>query len=480
MAISDVGEYAHLDDADIEQLARELDAIRSDVESSLGDRDARYIRGVIRAQRVLEASGRLTLLGSKNRWMWAAGAGMLGVAKIIENMELGHNIIHGQWDWMNDPEIHSTTWEWDMACPSAHWKHSHNFLHHKYTNVVGKDLDVGYGVLRVTRDEEWEAKRSAQFLNNLFLGLTFEWGIALHDIELAEAIAGNKPWPQTRRQLREMGIKAARQLGKDFVIYPVISKAVGGSFGRTLSANLTANVIRNVWTYVVIFCGHFPDGAEKFTTESIVDETPGEWYLRQMLGSANISGGRAMDFMTGNLSYQIEHHMFPDLPSNRLADVAVRVREICEKYDLPYTEGPLLKQYYLSQRTIAKLSLPDRWLRATSDDAPETASELRFNGVRERIALAQEAAHERLLHAQENAHERLVHAQENAHERLAHAQVNAHDRLVHAQEAAHAAQQEVQRVGLRSAIAEAARRKVEDKRARRAGRRRGRAGRTAG
>jgi fatty acid desaturase len=427
---------------------------------------------VIRAQRALEMSARVVLLGGKNRWLWSAGAGMLGLAKIIENMELGHNVMHGQWDWMNDPEIHSTTWEWDMACASAHWKHSHNFLHHKYTNVVGKDLDVGYGVLRVTRDEKWEAKRSAQFLNNLFLGLTFEWGIALHDIELAEAVAGNKPWPQTRTQLRELGIKAARQLGKDFVLYPLISKGVGGSYGRTVSANLTANVIRNVWTYVVIFCGHFPDGAEKFTTESIVDETPGEWYLRQMLGSANISGGRAMDFMTGNLSYQIEHHMFPDLPSNRLAEISVKVRALCEKYDLPYTTGPLLRQYYLSQRTIAKLSLPDRWLRATSDDAPETASELRFATVRERLAQAQESAHERFVQAQENAHERFLHAQENAQERLAHAQENAHEALVHAQEAAHAAQETVQRVGLRTAIAEVRRKRVEDRRQRRADRRR--------
>ena len=81
---------------------------------------------------------------------------MLAMAKIIENMELGHNITHGQWDWMNDPEIHSTEWEWDTTCPSVQWKHSHNFVHHKYTNVVGLDADVGYGIMRVTRDEPWE------------------------------------------------------------------------------------------------------------------------------------------------------------------------------------------------------------------------------------------------------------------------------------------------------------------------------------
>ncbi len=87
-----------------------------------------------------------------------------------------------------------------------------------------------------------------------------------------------------------------------------------------------------------------------------------------------------MDFMSGNLSYQIEHHLFPDLPSNRYAEIAVRVRALCEKYDLPYTTGPFLVQYAKSWRTIAKLSLPNKYLKATTDDAPETASERKFGG----------------------------------------------------------------------------------------------------
>ncbi|GAA4403551.1 NADPH-dependent stearoyl-CoA 9-desaturase [Tsukamurella soli] len=447
MAINDIALYAHLSDEDVEALAGELDAIRTEVEESRGAADARYIHRVIRAQRVLEIGGRAALLGSRSRVLWGAGVSMLALAKIIENMELGHNIIHGQWDWMNDPEIHSTSWEWDMACPSAHWMHSHNYMHHKYTNVVGLDLDVGYGVLRVTRDERWQLKRIIQPLGSLLLGVTFEWGIALHDLELKEVFAGNKSWDVARPQLRELGVKSARQVGKDFIAYPLLGRALGGSFRRTAGANLAANVIRNVWTYAVIFCGHFPDGAEKFTPESIEDETHGEWYLRQMLGSANITGGPVMDFMSGNLSYQIEHHLFPDLPSNRLAAIAVRVRALCEKYDLPYTEGSLAKQYGLTSRTIAKLSLPDKLLRATSDDAPETASELRF------------AMRDKLSHAQESAQERLAHAQESAH-----------DRLVHAQEGLAAAQEQVQRVGLRTALADLAHRRVDEKRRARADR----------
>jgi fatty acid desaturase len=126
---------------------------------------------------------------------------------------------------------------------------------------------------------------------------------------------------------------------------------------------------------MVIFCGHFPDGAEKFTKEAFEAETRGEWYLRQMLGSANFNAGPIMAFMSGNLCYQIEHHLYPDLPSNRYAAIARRVQAVCATYDLPYTTGSLARQYLLTLRTIFKLSLPDRFLVATSDDAPETALE---------------------------------------------------------------------------------------------------------
>ena len=98
-----------------------------------------------------------------------------------------------------------------------------------------------------------------------------------------------------------------------------------------------------------------------------------------MLGSANIDAGPVLGFMTGNLAYQIEHHLYPNLPSNRLAEISVRVRALCEKYDLPYTSGPLPVQYAKTWRTIAKLSLPDRFLRDSADDAPETRSERMFD-----------------------------------------------------------------------------------------------------
>ncbi|MFE4501225.1 fatty acid desaturase family protein [Rhodococcus sp. NPDC056743] len=375
MAITDIKEFSHLTAADVEALGRELDQIRLDVEDSRGIRDARYIRRVIRVQRALELGGRIALFGSKYRPAWLAGTALLSISKIIENMELGHNVMHGQWDWMNDPEIHSCSWEWDQTGPSEHWKRAHNYQHHTYTNVVGMDEDLGFGILRMTRDEAWKPINLLQPIANVILAATFEWGIALHDLTAAAKLEGAVKGQLNSQANKDFARKIVRQVGKDFVVFPLLT---GPAWKSTLTANATANLVRNLWAYVVIFCGHFPDGAEKFTVAEFEQETRHEWYLRQMLGSANFNSGKLMGFMSGNLSYQIEHHVFPDLPSNRYPEIAVKMRALCEKFDLPYTTGSLFKQYVLALRTIHKLALPDKWLIATSDNAPETSSELRF------------------------------------------------------------------------------------------------------
>jgi NADPH-dependent stearoyl-CoA 9-desaturase len=370
MAITGVAEYAHLSDADVDALAVELDAIRVDMEDLLGASDRAYIERAIVFQRCLDFAARILIGASRTRTGWALGTLTLAAAKSIENMELGHNIGHGQWDWMNDPEIHSTTWEWDMAGLSSQWRYSHNYRHHMFTNVVGVDDDLGYGVMRVTRDQPWKPSNLLQPLRHLLLALTFELGIALHGLYSEQDRGQTDAEKATHgKALRR---KIARQAGKDYLLFPALG---GRRWRRVLFGNALANVLRNVWSYAVICCGHFADGAEKFTPEALEDETKAQWYLRQMLGSANFRAGPVMAFMSGNLCYQIEHHLYPDLPSNRYAQIAERVEAVCAKYDLPYTTGPLARQYLLTLRTIVKLALPDWLLVASSDDAPETASE---------------------------------------------------------------------------------------------------------
>ena len=374
MAIAKVAEYAHLSGAELEALALDLEMIRLDIEDSRGAKDRAYIMRTIAFQRCLDVTARLMIAASHGKTGWTAGIVALAAAKSIENMELGHNIGHGQWDWMNDPEIHSTTWEWDMVGLSSQWRYSHNYRHHVFTNVVGVDDDLGYGVLRVTRDQQWKMSTLLQPLRHLLLALSFEWGIALQGLDAARDRSATDA--EKSAQTVALACKIARQAAKDYVVFPLLGRR---RWRRILVANTTANLLRNVWAYMVICCGHFVDGAEKFDPITLVGETKPEWYLRQMLGSANFRAGPAMALMSGNLCYQIEHHLYPDLPSNRYAEIARRVQAVCVTYGLPYTTGPLVRQYLLTLKTIVKLALPDRFLSATSDDAPETASEDKFH-----------------------------------------------------------------------------------------------------
>lgn len=375
MAIANITSYAHLTEADVEEIGRRLDEIKDRVEASLGERDARYIKNMIRAQRYIEIAGRATLLFSGRKPAFYAGTGLLSLAKILENMEIGHNVIHGQWEWMNDPTIHSTTWEWDMNCPSKQWMHTHNHVHHTYTNILGMDHDVGYGVLRVTRDRKWTPQHAFQPLTNAVLASLFQWAIAFYDVELGRLFAGKQTWKETAPKFWETVGKVRNQVLKDYLLYPLLT---GPNFKHTAFANMWANLIRNWWSYAVIFCGHFPDEAETFTKDQWENETRGEWYLRQMLGSANFRGGRALTILSGNLNYQIEHHLFPDMPSNRLAEVAKEVQALAKEYDLPYNTDSFPKQLLKVQTTLLKLTLPNSMLAASPDNAPEVRSNAAF------------------------------------------------------------------------------------------------------
>ena len=233
-----VNPIAHLTPEDIEQIGIELDAIRQDVIDARGEADAAYIRKVVDVQRKLELGSRAVLLASIFPPAWVAGTVGLSVAKIIENMEIGHNVMHGQWDWMRDPKIHSTTWEWDNASTSEGWKHSHNEVHHTYTNIVGKDNDLGYGIMRVDEDQRWHPFMLVQPLWNFVNALVFEYGIAAYDLELGRnlRLPKEKRSEEFKSNLKNTLAKIRRQATKDYVVNPALSIPTG-SFLPTLAAN---------------------------------------------------------------------------------------------------------------------------------------------------------------------------------------------------------------------------------------------------
>ncbi len=354
-----------LTDEQVDELGRELDAIRQRIVDDLGDTDRDYIYKVIKAQRAFEAGGRASLMLSALPPFWLAGTAALSLSKILDNMEIGHNVMHGQYDWTRDPALNSKKFEWDTACPSDQWRHSHNYMHHTYTNILDKDRDIGYGILRMDPSQKW----NPYYLGNpvwAFLLMTFfQYGVALHDLETENVITGKRKMSENKDLLRGIWRKVGKQSLKDYVLFPLLT---GPQFLSTMSANATANLVRNLWAYSIIFCGHFPSGVATFTQEETEDETRGEWYIRQMMGSANITGGQLFHILSGNLSHQIEHHLFPDLPARRYPQIAGEVQALCEKYGLPYNTGRFSKQIGSTWAKIFRLALPNG--RDDTDTAP--------------------------------------------------------------------------------------------------------------
>ena len=343
--------------AEVQAFGAELDALRARIVADLGEPDARYIRKIRSTVRYSELAGRGLLLLGLFPPAWLAGAVTLGVSKIIENMELGHNVIHGQYDWMNDPEFRSATYEWDNVCAASAWRNTHNYVHHTFTNIIGKDDDIGYGVLRIFPEQKWHPVNLAQPLYALTMAILFQWGVGIQDSKIDRVLRGELKLRDTLPDLKIYAKKARGQVLKDYVAFPLLAGPVALS---VFTGNMAANLIRNLWAFAIIYCGHFTEDAEVFPESVLDNETRAEWYLRQIKGSSNISGGPLFDILSGNLSHQIEHHLFPDLPGRCYAEIAVEVQALCAKYGQHYNTGRFSKQFFGVLLRIFAQSLPTK------------------------------------------------------------------------------------------------------------------------
>lgn len=344
-----------LSDIQLSLLAGEIDELRSEVLKDLGEKDARYIRRILKAVRYTEVSGRGFLFFGFFPPTWVLGTLLLSVSKILENMELGHNVIHGQYDWMKDPSLNGKTYEWDIAGTASNWRKTHNFQHHTYTNIKGFDDDLGYGIIRLFPEQRWSVVNLFQPLYSVIFALLFQWGIAIQELRLGKVFKGKVPWQRLRPELINVFKKIRYQVLKDYVFFPLIA---GTNYLAVIAGNFTANIVRNVWTFTVIFCGHFTKDAQIFHRSVLDNESRGHWYFRQILGSSNLKGGKFLNIMTGNLSYQIEHHLFPDIPARRYSEMSVKVRAICERYQIHYNSGSMISQFSQVIYRIFRYGLP--------------------------------------------------------------------------------------------------------------------------
>lgn len=352
----------------LEQFQFDLDQLYISVLGQLGETDANYIRRVVSMKNILEFSSRVLILGGAIFWNPVALVlGILGlsISQIIESMEIGHNVLHGQYDFLADPKLHSKTYEWDVVVPAEQWKHSHNVVHHNYSNIIGKDYDIGYGIIRISGDLEWNLSHSWQILTTLFMALNFQHMASLHDARAPEylmpkawrppAIEPRPPWSHFFKKVVQYQRKAVRKIFRDYVFYPAMA---GPFFLYVLVANLVARALTNVWQFSIIFCGHFIDNVTFFKPENCENESRGQWYVRQILSTGNIEGSPLFFFMTGHLSHHIEHHLFPDIPAYRYPELSEKVKKICARYSIPYESGVFTEQFRTVWKRIVEFSFP--------------------------------------------------------------------------------------------------------------------------
>ncbi|UQA91987.1 fatty acid desaturase family protein [Streptomyces halobius] len=337
-------------------MAAELDNVYSRTIGTLDENDVRYLRSIVRAQRALEAAGRCTIQFGRSRPARVAGVLALAAAKILDNLEIGHNVLHGQYDWAKDPHLHSDSYEWDTILPARLWRYQHNFVHHVYANIYGLDENLRAGPIRLSVQQPWQPHHIAGPLLLLATAPIAELAIALHAADEIGRGSTSSDLKSTPKRLRQdILLKAARQAAKDLVLFPLLS---GRRAGDTLIANSSALVLRNLWIFAISLCNHYPEDVTVFNQDVLENETRGQRYVRQIRGAANIEGSRMLHILAGHFTHHIEHHLFPDVPSSRYREISYQVRNICERYGIPYTTASFPAQIASAFRNLCALALP--------------------------------------------------------------------------------------------------------------------------
>ena len=326
---------------DFQAFGRDIDAVRQRVEAEIGDEDVRYIKRLAWFSRGMEVLGRGLIHFSLDPLTFGAGVLALFVHKQLHGSEIGHTVLHGAFDKLPGAErFRSKGYWWESPIDEASWHEVHNIKHHQYTNVVGRDPDCRYGAIRLNEGVPYRPANRHQWLQPLFVWPSFSFNMAMHvsgviDLHLRrdepEVIPDRSP--QTRRQVhRRVLRKAVPYYLKEYVLFPALA---GPMFWKVALGNWMAEMLRSVYSAATIFCGHVGEGTGHFTPATKA-RGRGQWYAMQAEAANNFEVPRPISVMCGALDLQIEHHLFPKWPTNRLRQVAPEIKAICERHGVRY------------------------------------------------------------------------------------------------------------------------------------------------
>jgi fatty acid desaturase len=329
----------------LRSFAKAIDRIRSETESRIGAEDVAYIKRVRRVSRASEVVGRTLIHFSLDPVTFGAGVLSLWLHKQLEATEIGHTALHGAFDQLEGAEeFHSKSFRWDTPIDEQAWHRGHNIAHHQYPNIADRDPDVCFGPVRLT---EHAPVQSARFplLDTAITWLTFSAKMNLHFTGLDRVYLGCDPADdimlkdRSRSSIFQAHREALRKYipyyAYNFVLFPALA---GPMAGKVLVGNITAELIRDLYSAATIYCGHVGPDVESFPAGTKA-RSRGEFYVMQVEASQNFEVPLSISILCGALDRQIEHHLFPRFPTNRLREVAADVRKACEEHGVQYNTG---------------------------------------------------------------------------------------------------------------------------------------------
>jgi fatty acid desaturase len=323
----------------VAEFGHELEALRREIELQLGESDVEHIRRIGQLSDRLEMLGRSLIMLSLEPLSFSVGTAALWAHKTLELMEIGHMALHGAYDGLPDCDrFQSEDFRWKAPIDESSWKTGHNLRHHQYTNIAGRDPDLDFGALRLSPRIDWKPVHALQPFSNYLTWLGFATAINLHvtgilDLYLrqgsSEVLQDATP-AQARAAKRTFLRKWFRYYGREYVLFPALA---GLFFPKVLFGNALSELGRDIYAAAIIYCGHV--GADDFPND-YEPQTRAHWYVMQVQAARDVRVPEWVSILCGGLDLQIEHHLFPRLPPNRLREIAPRVQELCEKYGVNY------------------------------------------------------------------------------------------------------------------------------------------------
>jgi NADPH-dependent stearoyl-CoA 9-desaturase len=351
---------------DLEAFAAEIDAVRKFITDQIGPGDVAYIKKIKRISRFSEAIGRALIHFSLDPFTWSAGVFALWIHKQLDTAEIGHNALHGCWDGLEGAkEFQSATFKWNAPVEEESWKRGHNLLHHQYVNIVGRDPDVNFNLLRITDQTAWSPRHLIQVLQFFILAPGFMWFLnpyftGLGDLTrkfgtdgYTDVLPDRKP-----KTILKAGYQSAKKLipyfATNYLFWPLLA---GPFWWKVFGGNLVADALRNIYCCTSIYAGHFGDDLE-YHDKSFRTTGRGEWYKMQVEAAHDFKAPRLLSILCGALDHQIEHHLFPRVPPNRLRQIQPKIEEICRRYGIKYQRETWKKNLKEAFHRIFKMSFP--------------------------------------------------------------------------------------------------------------------------